>query len=250
MIINSIDLKSLRNAENIQFTNDFLNLVQLNDENVLKCKPQYDALKAIQTDIENLFKIDKGSNITPIIEELDAKRDNAVMGIFKLIDAFKHHFDVAKNTAALQLQDALKVYGSATEINYSSLPAETATLKSMLTDVTTKPNLTAAVSELGLTNWFVELGNINEALAQKYLERTLEIGGANPNSLRDKRTEATQLYNNLKNMLLAQATVANFAAPFAKTINELNALIDQYNLIITRRETNGNQKIDESAQPK
>jgi hypothetical protein len=237
MNINSIDLKSLRNAESIQFTNDFLNLVQLNDANVLKCKPQYDALKTIQIEIESLFKTDKGSNITPAIEELDSKRDNALMGIFKNIDSNTHHFVVAKKTAAVLLQDALKIYGTATEINYSTLPAETATLKSLLTDVTTKPNLIAAVTELGLTNWFVELGNINNELAQKYLERTLEIGAANPYNLKDKRNEANKLFFNLKNMLLAQATVANFVAPYAKTINELNALIDQYNLIIANRES-------------
>lgn len=237
MTINAIDLKSLRNSESIQFTTDFLDLVHLNDETVLKCKPQYDALKALNTEIEGMFKTDQGSNVTPVIEALDAKRDNAVMGIFKNIDSLTHHFTDAKANAANALFDAFKIYGTATEIKYSSLPAETTTIKSMVTDVSTKPNLVAAATELGLTNWFTHLQTINEELAQKYIERTQELGGANPNTIKDKRLEGIQLFYNLRDMILAQATVSSFAAPYPKIINEVNALINQYNLIITNRES-------------
>jgi hypothetical protein len=36
-------------------------------------------------------------------------------------------------------------------------------------------------------------------------------------------------------MISSQATVADFVDPFPKTINEINAHIDQYNLILTNR---------------
>jgi hypothetical protein len=36
-------------------------------------------------------------------------------------------------------------------------------------------------------------------------------------------------------MIVAQATVADNAVPYPKTINEINALIDQYNLKLTNR---------------
>lgn len=236
MTIQAIDIKSLRNAEYIQFQKDLLNIVHLNDETILKCKPQYDAMVAVVTVIESIFKTDQGSNITPVIEALDARRDTAVMGIFKNIDSFTHHFITAKANAANVLTEALKIYGSASNVVFASLPAETATVNSMIGDVTTKAELIAAVTELSLTTWFTELKTANDLLAQKYFERTQELGGANPNTIKDKRNEANELYYKLRDMIVAQGTVAEFAVPYPKTINELNALIDQYNVILANRD--------------
>ncbi len=233
--INAIDLIKLRNSEFIQLHKDLLNLVHLNDETILKCKPQYDAMVTIVAVIEAIFKTDQGSNTTPIIEALDARRDTALTGISKNIDSYLNHFLVAKVNAANVLVDYLKIYGNATTVTASSLPAETAIVNSMIGDVTTKANLIAVVTELGLTSWFAELKAANDLLAQKYIDRTVELGGANPNTIKDKRNEANNLYYELRDMIAAQATVAKNAVPFPKTINEINALIDQYNLILTNR---------------
>jgi len=235
MTIQAIDLIKLRNSEFIQLHKDLLNLVHLNDETILKCKPQYDAMVAIVTAIEAIFKTDQGSNTTPIIEALDARRDTALTGISKNIDSYLNHFVVAKVNAANVLVDYLKIYGTATAVAASSLPAETATINSLMGDVTTKANLIAAVTELGLTSWFTELKTANDLLAAKYIERTQELGGANPNTIKDKRNEANEVYYKLRDMIVAQATVADNAVPYPKTINEINALIDQYNLILTNR---------------
>ena len=234
-MIQSIDLSKLRNAEFIQFSRNLLQIVHLNDENVLKAKNEYDAFDAVITVIEEVFKTDQSSLLTPVIEALDMRRDNAVWGIFKNIDSFTTHFTPAKAAAANVLTEGLKVYGSARNIAISSLPAETAIVVSLLGDVTTKPNLIAAVTELGLNSWFNELKNANDLLNQKYIERTQELGGVNPNTIKDKRNEANNLYYELRDMILAQATVAKNVAPFPKTINEINASIDPFNLILTNR---------------
>ena len=160
--INAIDLIKLRNSEFIQLHKDLLNLVHLNDETTLKCKPQYDAMVAIVAVIEAIFKTDQGSNTTPIIEALDARRDTALTGISKNIDSYLNHFVAAKVNAANVLVDCLKIYGTATAVAASSLPAETATINSLMGDVTTKANLIAAVTELGLTSWFTELKTAND----------------------------------------------------------------------------------------
>jgi len=247
MTINSIDLSKLRNAEFIQLHKDLLNLVHLNDETVLKCKPQYDAMVGIVAVIEAIFKTDQGSNTTPIIEALDLRRDTALAGISKNIDSYLNHFIAAKVNAANVLVDYLKIYGTATSIAASSLPAETATINSLLGDVTTKANLIEAITELGLASWFTELKTANDLLAAKYIERTQELGGANPNTIKDKRNEANEVYYKLRNMILAQATVAEDAEPYPKTVNEMNALIDQYNVILTNRGADATKakKVDE-----
>ncbi len=237
-MIQAIDILRLRNPEYIQFSRNFLTIVSLNNPTTLKVQPEYDAFDGVIKEIEALFKTDQGSNITPIIEALDVRRDTAIGGIFKYIDACTSHFNDAKKQAADVLMSQLKVYGTATSVATASLPAETAIITSLVTDFTAKPDFAAAIAALTLTDWVTELKTANELLAQKYIERTVELGGNNPNTLKDKRTEANLLYYALRDMLAAQATVAKSAAPFAKTISEVNALVDQYNILLAGRAGN------------
>ncbi len=235
-LINALDISKLRNAEYIQFGRDFLKIIFLNNKATLKVAAEYDSYDVIISAIETLFKIDQGSDLTPIIEALDRRRDNAVMGIFKNIDSYTLHFTPAQIDAANVLTNYLKIYGTATAIAASSLPSETTTVKNMVADVTTKANLVAAVTTLGLTPWFNELKAANDALEVKYIERTQELGGANPNTIKDKRNEANTIYYALRDMLQGQALVDKGVTPvFAKTINELNALIEQYNTLLNSR---------------
>jgi hypothetical protein len=80
MAIQSIDIKSLRNAEYIQFGKNLLNIINLNNKTTLKVADEYDAFNAGIGAIEAIFKTDQGSNITPIIEALDARRDRGGLG--------------------------------------------------------------------------------------------------------------------------------------------------------------------------
>jgi hypothetical protein len=58
--------------------------------------------------------------------------------------------------------------------------------------------------------------------------------------MKDKRLTANELYYLLRDMLIAQATVQRNAAPYPKTISELNALIDQYNVLLSGRASTTN----------
>ncbi len=234
-MIQAIDLSKFRNAEYIQFSNQFLELIALNNQTTLKVQQEYDAFYAVLKDIEALFKTDQGSELTPVIEALDARRDTAIMGIYKYIDAYTNHFEDSKKTAANTLMSQLNVYGKATNVTVASLQAETAIVVSLFADLTTKPTLVAAVTELALAPWLQELKTANDLLDQKYIARTVELGAANPNSIKDKRVKANEQYYLLRDMLISQATVQRNIAPYPKTINELNALINQYNVLLVGR---------------
>lgn len=234
-MIQSIDIAKLRNAEYLEFINSVLAIVAKYDKKLLKVSDEHTALDAVIKEVETLFKVDQGSNITPVIEALDARRDALFAGVYKYVDAHTHHFDPAKQQAAVVLMNQLKVYGNITSVTMSNLPAETAILKSLVSDFTAKPAFRPAVEQLALGDWVAELGAVNGQLAQKYMERTQELGNANPNSIKDKRLVANEYYYALREMLAAQATVAKNLPPFAPTINELNALIAQYNVLLAGR---------------
>ena len=80
-MIQSIILQPLRNGAFIQFIIDFFSIVDKNDPDTLKVRSQYDALRNMADELENLFKLTQARLITAEIEALDLRRDRAIIGI-------------------------------------------------------------------------------------------------------------------------------------------------------------------------
>ena len=235
-MITAIDLSKLRNGEYISFLKNFSEIIDLNDTNALLVKDEKDLLDAENKKIEDLFLILKGSQLTPEIEALDARRDKAINGITITINGYTYYFEADKAEAADVLTNALKPYGSGIALlNY---PLETAQIDSLVDDITGKPNLMAAANTLGLASWFTELGNANSAFNKKYLDRTQELAAANPDNIKALRVIANDKYYELRNMIDGFYVTKKKIDPWKKTINELNALIDQYNTLLNNRKGN------------
>ena len=234
-MITAIDLSKLRNGEYISFLKNFSEIINLNDTNALLVKDEKDALDAENKKIEDLYLILQGSELTPEIEALDARRDKAINGITITINGYTYYFEADKSDAADVLTNALKPYGSGIALlNY---PLETAQIDSLVNDIKSKPNLMAAANTLGLANWFTELSNANSAFNKKYLDRTQEIGAANPDNIKTLRLIANDKYYELRNMIDGFYITKKKIDPWKKTVNELNALIDQYNTLLIGRKT-------------
>jgi len=114
--------------------------------------------------------------------------------------------------------------------------AETATLNSIHGDWEIKTELKAAITKLNLTAWVAELKTANNLFQQKFLARTQEYGAASPETLRAKRDETIAAYYELRNFIDAYEVIQPGAA-ITKLINELNALIEQYNALLKTRAT-------------
>lgn len=231
-----IDLIKLRNAEYLQFSKDVMGIITLNDTLALQVGSQFVAFQNITNEIEGLFATDQGSDTTPLIQSLDVRRDNAIQGITLMANAMSFHFDPATRTAALAISENLKLYGNGqTGISKQNYMAETASISNIIADWDTKPNLTAAITTLGLTAWKAELNTANQLFNTAYLARTQEIGAVNPDTIKYKRLESATLYYALRDRIDAFYTINNGANPWGKTVNELNALIDQYNVLLAGR---------------
>lgn len=98
MKIFNIDLKSLRNAEYIQFASDFLQILTNNNRTNLKVVDEAAALENLLNEISKIYKTDQGSKLTPILEGLDAKRDSYVTGIYTSILGFTYYFGEIKKS--------------------------------------------------------------------------------------------------------------------------------------------------------
>lgn len=232
MIIIGIDLKNLRNDEYFQIMKNTTSLVETNGAVVLNVVAQNDALiqKTIEYDV--LFKRSTASEITQEIFDIDVRRDNAVIGISNVVNGNLYHFDPTMKAAATKLDNNLKLYGA--KIISQNYQAETATLSSLVGDWETKPDLTAAMTLLNLKVWKDELKAANILFDEKYLARTQEYGDASPENILSKREETNQAYYTLKSFL-ESFSVVQPSAENTKTINQLNALIEQYNTLLNNR---------------
>jgi hypothetical protein len=231
-MIDSVKLRNLRNAEFIQFVTDALAIIATNNAQTLQIQSQYNALLALKTSLDTLFNKEQASPITDELIALDAKRDSLLNGIISLVQGNTNHFDESIRKQALALQANINSYGSGiARENYQS---ETAIISNLLADWV-KPELAAAVTALQLATWKTQLETANNAFNARYLARTRDKGSAPVDSLNDKRQLATNAYYDLRDMLDAQFIVQKGAAPFSKAVNELNALIERYNRLVTAR---------------
>jgi Family of unknown function (DUF6261) len=232
-MIQSIDLKALRNAEYLQFMGQFAGLVNSSGPAALDVVAQYDSLRLKLTDMEALFKKQLASNITEEIEALDLRRDNAINGITSLVWAYLYHYNPDLVKAASLLSDNLKLYGVG--IARENYAAETALINGIIADWENKPQLSQAVTDLDLTAWMAEMKTANNQFDEKYIARTKEYGSANPETLLFKREETTAAYYELRKHIDARFIINEGSALYKNTINELNALIDQYNVLLVTR---------------
>ena len=231
-MINAIDLRTLRNVEFLRFGADFYGLVNVKDPVVLNIEPQLIAFKSKLDETSQLFKLEQSSPITQELVLLDERRDRAIIGISGTVESYCYHFDGATAQAANLLLTNLNLYGRS--VAKMNLPSESGTIDAIVKDWETKPELIDAVEMLGLYAWVTELKTVNQLFEQKYIERTEEYGAANPDTLKSKREETVLAFYELRKFLDANS-VLHPSAVYEKLINGLNALIDQYNILLSTR---------------
>ncbi len=235
IMIDAIDLKNLRNAEYLQLTKDFCTIVSANDPAVLQVVPQHAALVTKTTELEVLFKTATANPITKELVEIDEQRDQDINGITAVAKGYIYCFDATISNAAKLIVENLGLYGSG--IAVLNFQAETATLNSIVNDWETKPELVAALTTLNLISWRDHLKTVNNNFNTKYIERTQEYGAASPETIKLKREETNAVYYQLRSFIDAFSVVNSSVAAYATTINELNALIAQYNTLLSKRQS-------------
>jgi hypothetical protein len=232
-MIKAIVINNLRNAEYIQFIKDFCKIVLDNNPGKLNVQAQYDKLQQDLAATEALYKLEQGSALTEAITVKDARRDKAITGFALTTEGFTYHFnaDLAKHAGLLSR--AIKQYGSG--IARENYQAETAIIDNLLGDFNSQPQLQAAIDALGLKDWKEELAAANADFSATYLLRTQQLGSVSKETLFNQRQLCNSSYYQLRDFIDSYFTINNGTGPYAKAINELNALIDQYNNLLAGR---------------
>lgn len=232
-MIQSIDLYNLRNGEFLQLMTDILAIVLKNNPDDLKVSKQYNALLALTNQTESLFKISQGSAITQLLLDLDARRDNAIIGIGYLINGFSYSNDSIVAGHAKILADHLSLFGSS--IARDNFISETASIRNVVNDYNNKAELQAPLTALNLDSWKTELETSNDLFSKAYMDRSEEMASASADTLKAKRNETNAAYYSLRDTINAYFTLSEGAEPYASITNLVNAYIDQYNTLLYGR---------------
>lgn len=242
-MMNSIDLQKLRNAEYLQYMKDFSGIITLNNSAQFDIEAKFNAFTIKIGELEALYKKALASEKTQELLLIDARRDAAINGIYYFLFSHTYHFETAKQQNAQVLLENMALYGSGiARLNYQ---AETATLNNLIRDWENKPELINAIAEFGLIEWVTELKTANEEFNTKYLSRTQEYGDANPETIKLKREEVNVAYYALRDRIDAlHLLVETPPSPYVTIINQLNALTDQYNVLLVNRKPDSPDAID------
>ncbi len=240
-------LEKYRKGDLVQFFNNVLEILTEQRAQALKISPQRKALEEVMQHFNEAWHPNRGSELTPQIEELDMERDTLFIGLKLTVDAWgTYHYEKEKRNAAFLIADKIASYGD--KLHKKRYQQETAILNSLLSDLET--GLAKEVQALGLTEWVANLRKVNTEFNQKYVERTEATASEQEGKVLELRKEATSVFRKLKMLFEARMAIAEVEnsedLPTFKAVeNALSRLVEQYNDAVLRA-SEMNKKEEES----
>ena len=231
-MLTTAKLKSYRIGELLEFLGGTIEIINRSELTVLD-NAKSDLIEAYKA-LDNSFKVSQGSRITETVQTLDARRDEAIMGIAQLVKAFTYHFKPELAAAAELMQKEINKYGvNIAKLNYQ---AQTAAIKSLLQDFENDGALRAAVSILQLTEWITELKTANDAFATAYLNRVADVVDKKVPPISDLRPAAYAAMEKLNQHVVAN-TVLNPSEELNTVVAQLEELSRKYNTVLPSKKS-------------
>ncbi len=231
-------LERFRKGDLVQYFNNVLEIVTTDRATTLNIADQRKALADVMKRFNASWQPNKGSELTPQIQQLDEKRDSLFLGLKKTVDAWSvHHYEEEKKNASFLIADKIEAHG--TLLHKLRYQQETATLNALILDFTGE--LADEIALLGLTQWVTKLQEVNTAFNEKYLERAKALSTEQEGIVLQLRTESTQAFQQLVNIFEARMAIAKVEradlSEYEAVNNELNEITEQYNEAVQKHNT-------------
>jgi len=231
-MINSVNFKSFRKSESVQFFNDIVTLCTESNPKALNIEAQLSTLNESVNSLNSNFATDRSSEITSDLISLDQRRDKAIICLRMLTEGYINHFDSAKSESAKQLLQAIDKYGSSiARMNYQ---AETSTLDSLGDELQNDASAVNLVSQLGLGDLVGEMIEANNAFNTRYLDRVKEEAGESELAMGELVKKSVAAYRLLTAHIEAHSTL-NPSAELSTLVDRINELTERYNLTVQRK---------------
>ncbi len=244
-MINAAVLGRYRIQEFIQFISNTLIIVKQHGAEKLKVKALYNVLSQHHIQLQEAYKQDTNSEITPQLTSLDTQRDQMIICLRQICEGYTHHPNEKLKAAGSRIVACIDKYGSKLyQLNYN---AETASLKNLIRDLQTNPDCVAAIQDLDLEEVVKEMNIANINFEKLFIQRLGEFSQNGAKSTKELVQLTSEAYRTLAQHVTAHATLTP-SEGYTSLIKHLNENIDHFNHIVDRRKGTGvPQEADGSA---
>ncbi|MDL2255312.1 DUF6261 family protein [Parabacteroides sp. OttesenSCG-928-K15] len=249
MKVKSIGLTSLHAASHVEFMQSAYKLLNITPALAIPALVELLPLWLADINIENtLIRRQRGSALTPQVQAADKKRDDIMYELFYSIEAGLKSTDAAKKQASESLEIIIRPYRKDA---YDQLTDQTQDLDGMLAALGADDAFDAS-EVLVLGGVIQRLRQANNAFKTVYAERIAESetrAAMNEVKTPDQRRIVDNHYHTATDLLEAGSLMLTAADRTAVegVIGSLNALVEQYKLVIANQaktRTAGDDKID------
>ena len=192
------------------------------------------------TGLKAVYAQEKGSILSPQVEQADLRRDNAVSGIKLTCEAHSRHFEPAKVAAADTILRCIAKYSN--NIAKENYLRETEMLRNLSEDFDAAGTVKDALALVGLTAWAGEMKAANEQFNTVYTSRITEASQKPDGTVTDLRLPAREQYDALMKVITALDTLTP-GDGLTNMIKEINVLTDKYSLVIPKPGKKGGEEI-------
>lgn len=228
-----IHLPHLRKSEFLNFFKEIVDRCKRFDVVALLIGSRVAALTAESLKLETAYNKDSGSDITDVLADLDDRRDHGINGIKLSCEGFTHSFlKPIADAASLILGSIEKHPAGIARMNYK---AETSEINSLILEWEGSIEMTTALETLGFTSWVAELKETNTLFGETQQDRIDDKHESKGDSFSELRPDAMAVYDKLCKGIGAHYELDE-NPEHLKLMDTINLIIDEYNLILTKRE--------------
>jgi hypothetical protein len=226
MKVSRIYLENLRNEAHYQFIAALIALVVRFPLIGEKLGDLFELLQRLFAGEDAAVDYIRKSDYSAKIAEADRRLDSAVTGFGETVRGALRHFSPEVVDAAQSLRNLLKTYGNIARKNYDEELAAVTNLLQELDGAYAKK-----VHSIGnLSEWVMEIHETSATVTALLAQRNTEKANKPQERMVNVRREIDPVYRNIVARIEALSLIEGDVA-YAPFINELNALVERFNLI-------------------
>lgn len=225
------DFQNYRNEEHFFFHTEVKDLITQLNPATLKIQTLFNVYQNLWTKLDEALEKIVKSSITKDIEEQDLQRDNLFRGLCGYNKAMTNHFKSEFVKAAQRIQIVIDKYGN---LGKKPMFDETASIYNFLQELT--DNYAADIQLIGLKDWVVELGIMNDKFKSLLHNRYDETLQKTTLKAKDVRIEIDTAYKNIVLAVEALALLEN-AEVHKNFITKMNLIVGKYNSMLAQRKS-------------
>lgn len=232
MKVNNIStVNKLKNGEFLTLMNNVIAFYDRNNASNLNLGKRLADLQLAIVDMEEVFQSPLGNDVTPELSAADSKRGKMMRALKLVLDSILlRGVETAKPASSL-LNNYLLHGGTWTKL---SAPHKTSSIDALRKDWMEKPNLTQAMTTLGLNEWMTILEQHNNDYKELYLLK--EESARQNTNIRLKRANIKKLFDELVADTEAHIRLTEDNASYIEIIKKINTMMRSYRFILNGRQ--------------